>query len=224
MVTIRKNPIIVGQIYHVFNRSIGRQPIFLNNSSYQRALETINYYQYLETSLRFSHFNRLPANLKNRALDVLLQGRKRVKILAYCLMPNHFHFLIQEISDRGISNFMSNLQNSYAKFFNTKNERNGALFQQMFKAVLIESDEQLIHVTRYIHLNPLTSFILKDIKELSDYLWSSFQEYLGRGNLSIVDKEFILDFFPSIQSFIDFTKDQIDYQRQLDKIQHLLLE
>lgn len=224
MTTIRKNPIIVGQIYHVFNRSIGRQPIFLNNSSFQRAIETISYYQYLETPLRFSHFNRLPSKLKNKTLDTLLQSRKRVKILAFCLMPNHFHFLIQEISDRGTSSFMSNLQNSYAKYFNTKNERNGALFQQMFKAVLIETDKQLIHVTRYIHLNPLTSFILKDIEELSDYPWSSFPEYLGMSNWSIVDKEFILDFFPSIQSFIDFTRDQIDYQRQLDKLKHLLLE
>jgi putative transposase len=138
-------------------------------------------------------------------------------------MPNHFHFLIQETTNKGTSSFISNFQNSYAKYFNTKNKRNGSLFQQMFKSVLIETDEQLLHIARYIHLNPLTSFILKDIDELSSYPWSSFQEYIGT-EAKIVDKKLILNLFPSINHFIEFTKDQIDYQRQLDKIKHLTFE
>jgi len=224
MATIRKTPIIKGQIYHVFNRSIGKQPIFTNNVEYFRIIETISYYYYLETPLRFSHFNRLPNKLRNQTLDALLQSRKRVEIFAYCLMPNHFHFLIREITNNGISSFISNIQNSFAKYFNTKNERSGALFQQMFKAVLIETDEQLLHVTRYIHLNPLTSFILKDIDELTNYPWSSFQEYIGNDSRNIISKEFILGFFPTLEKFIEFTKNQIDYQRQLHKIKHLSME
>lgn len=224
MATIRKVPLVKGQIYHVFNRSVGRQPIFSNNSSCSRFLETVIYYQYLKTPMRFSHFNRLPENLKNSALDILMRQEKRVRIFAYSLMPNHVHFLIQEVAENGISAFMSNIQNSYAKYFNIKNERSGSLFQQMFKAVLIETDEQLLHVTRYIHLNPLTSFILKNIEDLTTYKWSSFQEYLGTSKCNIVDKDFILAFFPSIQHFIQFTKDQIDYQRQLNQIKHLALE
>ncbi len=139
-------------------------------------------------------------------------------------MPNHVHFLIKEIRENGIAAFMSNFQNSYAKYFNLKNGRTGALFQAMFKAVLIETDEQLLHVVRYIHLNPLTSFILKNIEDLAKYPWSSFQEYLGKSKWNIVDKDFILSFFPSLKHFIDFTKDQIDYQRELDKIKHLTFE
>lgn len=224
MATFRKTPFVIGQIYHVCNRSIGRIPIFVNNSSYQRAMDTISYYQYLDTPLRFSHFNRLPDKLRNQTLDVLMQSKKRLEIFAYCLMPNHFHFLVKEVTNNGISSFTSNLQNSFAKYFNIKNERNGALFQQMFRAVLIETYEQLIHVVRYIHLNPLTSYILKDFDQLSDYPWSSFREYLGKSRQTIVNKEFILNFFPSVQGFVDFTKDQIDYQRQLNKIKHLALE
>lgn len=224
MPTFRKIPIVKGQIYHVFNRTIDRIPILTNNSAYQRIMDVIFYYQYLETSLRFSHYNRLPDKLKAQALEALMSSKKRVEIFAFCLMPNHFHFLIREIEDNGISSFMSNLQNSYAKYFNTKNDRTGALFQQMFKSVLIETEEQLIHVARYIHLNPLTSYILKDIDQLTDYPWSSFREYLGNSDQEIVNKNFILDLFPSIQSFIDFTKNQVDYQRQLNKIKHLALE
>ena len=94
----------------------------------------------------------------------------------------------------------------------------------MFKAVRIETDEQLVHTARYIHLNPITGFILKDINKLSNYPWSSFPIYLGKQTLDIINKETVLDFFSSLKQFVDFTKDQINYQRELDKIKHLTLE
>lgn len=224
MTTFRKFPIVTGQVYHVLNRSVAKQPIFVHDSSYLRALEIISYYQYLDTHVRFSHYIRLPEKLRNSTLDALMQSKKRVKILAFCIMPNHMHFLLQETSDKGISTFMSNIQNSYAKWFNIKNKRNGALFQQMFKAVLIENDEQLIHVVRYIHLNPVTSFVVKDIKELLTYPWTSFPDYINKEKSKVIDRELILGLFPSTEKFIEFIQDQTDYQRQLNKIKHLILE
>ena len=94
----------------------------------------------------------------------------------------------------------------------------------MFKAVRIESDEQLIHVVRYVHLNPLTSYVIREIKELETYPWCSFAEYVGTKNLGIVDKEDILAYFPSIKHLKDFTYNQVDYQRKLAEIKHLALE
>lgn len=149
---------------------------------------------------------------------------KQVDVMAFCLMPNHVHFLIKEIKEKGISTFMSNFQNSFAKYFNLKTERTGSLFQTMFKAVRIETEEQLIHVVRYIHLNPVTAFILKNVEQLTVYPWSSFPIYLGKQTSEIINTNEILSYFPSIDKFIQFTKDNVNYQRELDRIKHLVLE
>lgn len=221
----RKVPIVVGEIYHVFNRSVARQPIFLNNKAYQRALETLYFYSFSKQNLRFSHYNRLPQLQKAEFLQNLkLKAKRRIQMYAYCLMPNHVHFLIKEIEERGISTFMSNFQESFAKYFNIREDRTGSLFQSMFKAVRIESDEQFLHVSRYIHLNPLTSFVIKDIAELETYSWCSFGEYLREQDQGIIDKDKVLSYFSSIKHFKSFTLDQVDYQRKLAKIKHLILE
>lgn len=223
--TIRKAPLIVNEIYHVFNRSIARQPIFLSNYDYQRALDILTFYSYFDPPLRFSHYKRLPESQRKEFMGNLRKrGEKQVEIFAFCLMPNHVHFLIKEIKEKGISTFMSNLQNSYAKYFNIKTERSGSLFQTMFKAVRIETDEQLIHVARYIHLNPITAYLLKNIEDLITYPWSSFSIYMGKSVSDILNTNIILGYFSSIDEFLKFTKDQIAYQRELDKIKHLALE
>lgn len=220
----RITPLAQGEFYHVFNRSIARQPIFTSRDEYQRGLEVLNYYNYQKPPLRFSHYKRLTFKQKADFLVGLEGSKKIVQLLAFCLMPNHVHFLIKEVEDGGISRYMSNFQNSYAKYFNLKNDRTGSLFQTRFKAVRIETDEQLLHVTRYIHLNPLTSFIIRDISQLENYLWTSFSIYLGKQHLNCVETSFILNYFRSLEEFITFTYDQVSYQRELDKIKHLLLE
>ena len=220
----RRTPIVTGEIYHTFNRGIARQPIFLNTSNYRRALELIRFYSYSEPRLRFSHYNRLPLKQRADFLDDLkTNGHKQIQLFAFCLMPNHVHFLMKEVEKDGISRFMSNFQNSYAKYLNLKTDRTGSLFQSMFKAVRIESDEQFMHVCRYIHLNPLTSYVIKDIADLEKYYWSSYTEYLGERS-ELVDTDLMLGFFPSKEQFKKFTLDQMDYQRKLDKIKHLSLE
>ncbi len=219
----RKTPLVVGEVYHVFNRSVAHQPIFLTNGYYQRAYEVISYYGNLNPPIRFSHFSRLPYSIKNQMLESLnKENKKLVKILAFALMPNHVHFLIKEIEENGITTFMRKFQNSFARYFNTKTERSGSLFQSMFKATRILTEEQLIHTTRYIHLNPLTSYILKNFKQLENYSWTSYPIYIGKSQSNLVDKVVILSLFSSINKFIQFTKDQVDYQRQLDKIKHLI--
>src|SRR3989344_3242376 len=108
----RKIPIIVGQTYHVFNRSIAREPIFVTKRDYKRVLAVIEYYSYREPGLRFSFYNRLPGEQSSIFLQNLREHHeKSVDMLAFSLMPNHVHFLIQEIEDNGIACFMSNIQN-----------------------------------------------------------------------------------------------------------------
>ena len=218
----RKSPWVSGEIYHVFNRSIAKQPIFLNMNDYQRAIEVISFYLFQKPRLRFSHFNRLPINQRQKFLKQMKnENRKLVEVLAYCIMPNHFHFLLKQLENQGISKFMNNFQHSYANYFNLKNKRTGSLMQAMFKGVRIETDEQLLHVTRYIHLNPVTSFIIK-IADLSEYPWSSFKEYMT--NDLIVTSKPILGYFKSKGAYKEFVFNQTDYQQKLAIMKHLSLE
>lgn len=220
----RKTPIVSGEIYHVFNRSIAQQPIFISSKDYKRALEVFRYYQYRKPPLRFSFYNRLSVDEKAKFIEELANtADSLIDVICFCFMPNHFHFLLKNLTEEGIKKFMSNFQNSYAKYFNTKTGRTGSLFQQNFKAVRIESDEQLIHVSRYIHLNPVTAYIVKSIEELVDHPWSSYSEYLKRGR-SNFKKDLILANFRSINEYKKFVADQVNFQRQLDKIKHLILE
>jgi len=119
-------------------------------------------------------------------------------------MPNHFHFLLKQAQDDGIAKFMSNFQNSYTKFFNTRNGRDGALFPDQFKAVRIETEDQLLHVHRYIHLNPYTSYVVSEIKDLISYPWSSISEYLDKNAQNICETKTVLSFFKDILAYKKF--------------------
>lgn len=220
----RHIPFITGEIYHIFNRSIAKQPILKRKNDYERIYNLIDFYRFNKPKLRFSHYNRLALKERKEFLDNLYSSDKLLDISAFCLMPNHIHLLVKQNKENGITTFMSNIQNSYAKYFNTKNKRTGALFQSMFKSVRIESDEQIIHTARYIHLNPLTSYVLKDINKLENYPWSSFYNYMKKQSSGFIDKEVIMGYFSSPAEFEKFTLDQIEYQRELEKIKHLMLE
>ena len=139
-------------------------------------------------------------------------------------MPNHFHLLLKQKEDMGITRFMGLVQNSYTKYFNLKRDRVGSVFQGRFKAVRVSTDEQLIHLSRYIHLNPHSSFIVKSIEELVNYPWSSYSDYLSKRNHQFLEKKIILDFFEKPKDYRKFVNSQIDYQRELAEIKKLFLE
>jgi putative transposase len=141
-------------------------------------------------------------------------------------MPNHYHFLLIQLEDEGIREVFSKVQNAYVRYFNLRNDRVGPLFQSRFKALRIESDEILRHVSRYIHLNPSTSFLVK-AENLSGYYWSSYPDYLGirKSNIVEVDVDFILKLFNGKRSFYEkFVLDQVDYQRSLAYLKQTLPE
>lgn len=212
------------EIYHVFNKSIARQPIFDRVRTNSRALDVLSYYRFHKPRLRFSHLPRLRVEEKQIYFNSLDNKNKRqVDVLAFCLMPNHYHLLLKQVQDDGISNYIATFQNSFAKYYNIISKRTGSLFQHMFKAVRIETDEQFIHVARYIHLNPYSSYILKEIGEIESYRWSSFRNYVNTDD-SFINKEPLLKLFSSKKNFMKFTIDNADYQRKLELIRHLTLE
>lgn len=208
----RKTPFVNGEYYHVFNRGVAKMPIFLNVGGYKRFLKTFLYYQIEGPKPKFSRFDPKTTQIN--------EIKQIVEIISYCLMPNHFHFLLRQIKENGITEFVSKLSNSYTKYFNTKNKRVGPLLQGEFKSVYIETNEQLLHLSRYIHLNPLIGNL---VKKLEDYTWSSYLEYAeNQGN--ICSKDIILEQFKNSKEYKQFVKDQEAYGRELDMIKHQLLD
>ncbi|QQG43239.1 MAG: transposase [Candidatus Daviesbacteria bacterium] len=219
----RKTPLVTDEIYHVYNRGINRQPTFTTKKEYQRAMLALKFYKVANPPVRLSKFLESDKERQAEILKMMDQGEKLVEILCFCLMPNHFHFLLKQKKEGGISKFLGNFQNSYTRYFNTLNERDGSLFLDQFKAKRIETDEQLIHVSRYIHLNPYTGFAVKSFKELEKYPWSSFPSYLT-GDNSFIEPDLVLGTFKGVGDYREFVLDQANYQRELKFIEHLLLE
>lgn len=157
--------------YHIYNRGHGKQQIFYGSRDYERFLEKVVEYK----------------------------KKHPVEILAYCLMPNHIHFLLKQILTNSISKFMSDLCNSHSRYFNIKYESVGSLYQGRFKAKKVEKDEYLIHLSRYIHLNPvgLHSPTKNTFEQLCLYRWSSLPSYLLGKSDEIVALEAVLQYFSS---------------------------
>lgn len=208
----RTVPFVNNEYYHIFNRGVAKMPIFNNAFDCKHFLSTILYYQIDGPKPRFSFFRNKPISLE--------KNMKIVDIICYCLMPNHFHFMLRQKRENGITEFVSKLSNSYTKYFNIKNKRVGPLLQGEFRSAYVESNEQLLHLSRYIHLNPLIGYVTKELRE---YKWSSYPEYLGL-NGSICSKEIVLEQFKSERDYEQFVLDQVNYARELDFIKHKLLD
>ena len=174
--------------YHIYNRGVEKRNIFVDNWDYSRFMETLDFYRKSPQPQKLSDFRRRVISLKK-----VENQKDLVKIFAYCLMPNHFHLLVQQMVDRGITDFVSNLANSYTRYFNTKHERIGALFQGAFKAKLVNNDEYLLQLSKYIHRNPDTLLKWKN----RTYPYSSYRYYLSSERNSLCDSDFILSYFSS---------------------------
>lgn len=192
--------------YHCFNRGVDKRLIFIDSSDYLRFINSISISNNPET-LRFKHGKKLETD-------------RFVDVINYCLMPNHFHLTLKQVSENGISFFLHRLATSYTKYFNIKHKRSGRLFEYVFKAVEVSTDEQLIHLSRYIHLNP---FVAGIVKEPEEYKWSSYLDYLGIFSNIECKKQDVLSFFNK-SSYGKFVNDQKDYALHLELIKHLVVD
>jgi putative transposase len=218
----RFDPFVQGCFYHVFNRGVNKQPIFLTEQDYLQAQLGLSYYRFTDPKLRLSRYKRL-TQLEKTKLELLnAVGGVHIQILAYALMPNHFHLLVKQETNDGVSVFVRKFSNSYARYFNTKHSRVGPLFQGLFKAVSIDSEEQLIHVSRYIHLNPFVADLVSK-ETLAEYKWSSFKDYATKAS-SFVSPQEILSLFKSKTEYFDFVLNHADYAEALERIKHQTLD
>ncbi len=213
------HPVFVNDsIYHVYNRGVAKQPLFHDEHDYHQFLICLSYY------LESTPEGKLSDAKKSHRLEEILSEpvqKPIVEILAYCLMPNHFHLVVRQLADGGISTFMRRSLNSYTRYYNTRYRRVGTMFQGTFRAVFVGSDEQLLHVTRYVHLNAPVAKLTDDPRS---YLWSSYQTYVAATSSRLCDPSLVLEIAGGPAVYESFTKDYLGYARDLAIVKDLLLD
>jgi len=215
----RKHALAEGEAYHIYNRGANKQAIFKNEADYSRFMLLLH----LTNSKIPVQFSNLLKQYGGRSSvnmfeDVKIEDRL-VEMLAYSLMPNHFHILLRQKEQNGISTFMKKLATGYSMYFNTKYEHSGTLFQGRFKSSHIDSEEYFRYIFAYVHLNPLDIFQpnwkvegVKSKEEarkfLESYRYSSFPDYLTgiRFESSILAKEEVPDFLKTQNDFEELLK------------------
>jgi len=223
MVQLRKDNLINGEYYHIYSRSIAKYVIFNNDSEYSRMVELLDIIRFIGFNYSFSEFKALKIRNQISIKNILAKtNSKWIDIIAYSIMPTHIHLILKQNVNKGISKYMSKVLNSYSKYFNRIHMRFGPLWSGRFKSVRIESDEQMLHLTRYIHLNPSSANL---VKNPISWKFSSYQEYL----YDIVNsKNKICDFSQiiSIQArdYKKFVNDRIDFQKKISYIKSLIIE
>jgi len=221
----RKHPLETGDFHHIVNRSIAKYEIFNSESDYERILLMLPFFSFENNRLpKFSEFIS-SASVKNKGFEKAFSEKineedKLVQIIAYCIMPTHFHLVLKQLKDNGISNFVGIISNSYSHYFNNKNNRKGRLWQDKFKNVPVNSDEQLLHLTRYVHLNPVTAGLVENPK---NWKYSSYHEYIQDDNGHFIcEFKDLIDLAP--KEYEEFVMARKEYQRELAKIKNIILE
>lgn len=171
--------------YHIYARGASRQEIFR---------EPADYYVFLELFRRYLS----PEEIKDSAGIPYVKLHEDIELLCYCLIPNHFHLLVYQINDHAMQRLMRGVMTAYSRYFNKKYNRSGGLFESRYKASRIGSDEYLMHITRYIHLNP---------KQWRNYAYSSLPAYIKVNDLDWLNEHRILELFSSPSTYLEFVQD-----------------
>ncbi|MCG2725470.1 MAG: transposase [Elusimicrobia bacterium] len=208
---------VTDNIYHIFNKSIAKFVIYNKEADFQRMIDVMDYYQLSKNSIKFSKYKK---TLKDEnPFYKKLSGVNLVEIISYCIMPTHFHMILKQKTKNGIPLFIKKVCDSYTRYFNIKHNRKGPLWEGKYKNVLIKTDVQLLHLTRYLHLNPVTSFLINKPEE---WKHSSYLEFLNRKERKICSFSSVLDINP--ENYKNFVEDRILYQRDLANIKKFVFD
>ncbi|MCL5407454.1 MAG: transposase [Patescibacteria group bacterium] len=218
----RKDLLVNDHYYHIFSRSIAQYIVFNNTEEYSRMIEILKLYCYLDFCHKYSRFINFEEARKNAIIEDLEKNSPVfIEIIAYCIMPTHLHLVLKQITNHGISNYIAKVLNSYSRYFNLNHKRMGPLWAGRFKSVLVLNDEQLLHLTRYIHLNPTSAGV---VKSLQDWQFSSYLEYIDSEEKKekICSYNDLFDFSP--KEYKKFVSERKSYQRKLSHIKNLLID
>ncbi|MBU1159735.1 transposase [Patescibacteria group bacterium] len=208
---IRRTPFINGKFYHIYNRGVDKRNIFEDYEDLERFFESMREFNTVEPigSLFEKSFNDpIAKNKKNKPL---------VNFIAFCLNKNHYHFILEQVIDNGISEFMKRL-GGYTWYFNNKHGRSGSLFQGTFKSIHIDSNEYLLHLSVYVNLN-------NKIHKLGGLTAkSSWEEYTSEYNDSFCKKDIILGQFKDSSEYKQFAESSLESIRERKEMEKFLLE
>lgn len=217
----RKETFAPGEYYHIYNRTIFNIPEFEDYENANKLAQCFLLANSTESSTAFNYLrNSDNANFR-KAAETALRGDKFVDIVSYVIMPDHYHLLVKELRERGITDFLRRCNTSIAKYINTKKERKGPLFESNFKSKHVDSNTYLLHLSLYIHLNPfdfidnknwrkgnLKNWQLKK-KKLLNYPWSSLKSFVYEDfeNIILSGTEIISDQFKAKREYEKFLED-----------------
>lgn len=164
-----------GNYYHAFNRGVNRAPIFFRPGNY--------YY----------------------CMNLMMRNQKKhnVQVISYCLMPNHYHFLLRQDGDTPVSEFVKGVFNPYVQAVNREQKRRGTLFESRFKATWVDSESYLLHLCRYIHANPLTAGL---VHKLDHWPFSNLAEWSGEEKSPLWDPAFVSSHFPQPDDYLNYIR------------------
>lgn len=199
--------------YHVYNRGVEKRSIFVDDMDYAVFMSYLKNYllpkdeDFLQNTL--ANPDSTPKQ-KSEALRLLRLNNfnSSIDLVAYCLMNNHFHFLVKQTPAWGIDSFMNSLMTRYTMYFNKKHKRVGHLFQGNYKAVRVETEEQLLHLSRYIHQNPTSKGVA-----FQSYRYSSYIQYLGNKPEEWIKPKDVMVYFTQkgFNSYASFVGDNYSY-------------
>ncbi len=213
----RKVNFVEGEYYHVYNRGVDKRSIFNNDGDTDR---------FLQSMMEFNVREPIGSIYENSFLkENNYKPTPLVSFIAYCLNPNHYHFILTPMIEKGLESFMQRLGTGYTLYFNNRNKRTGSLFQGNFKASHIDSNEYLLHVSTYVNLNDKTHQLGGEASKLVRSSWSEYNQPRMDG---ICDKSIILEQFNNSTEYKDFAlsslKDIIERKEAEKELRTILID
>ena len=192
------------ELFHVYNRGVDKRIIFTDKHDVRRFFQSMVEFNTVDPigSLYENSFNRLGGETPKLM-------KRLVNIIAYCLNPNHFHMILEQATDGGISEFMKRIGGGYTNYFNNKYKRSGSLFQGVFKDVHIDTNEYLLHVSAYVNLNDRVHKLGGETPKFVESA-SSWREYTDEGSTGICKKKIVLGQFRNIDEYKKFALSSLE--------------
>jgi len=204
---MRKVKFANDEYYHIYNRGVDKRDVFLDDNDYIRFLNNLREFNSEFIREERNMIQSLGTEFDSESESNSGSADPLVEIIAYCLNPNHYHLILKQVSEKGIEKFMQKMGTGYTNYFNKKYDRSGALFQGKFKAVHIDSNEYLLHLSVYVNRN----HFIHNYNAKGEWIYCSAPDYLGKRNGILCSKNVILDQFGSKSEF------DSDYGRFLEK-------
>lgn len=193
---------VADSYYHVYARGVAKMPIFLDDDDY-------SYFR----ALFARHLS--PQEYTSKAGVRYPHLRGAIELLAYCQMKNHFHLLVYQVDEGSLASLMRSVMTAYSRYFNLRHKRSGPLFESRYKAARIESENHLLHISRYIHLNP---------RYYKHYPHSSYESFTGGEIPDWLQPQRILEMFDGVSDYVEFCEDYVDRRDVLAQVKHELAD